>query len=98
MRMLQINKGIRIGGPFDGTEHSVVYYPEDHPLPLKEQQVNQVFSKNFPEGAVYHWHEESKTWRYKGQMPPQSQEGARELFSWFQNQFPDKNLTVQPPL
>lgn len=76
-----------MGGPFDGTEHSVLFFPGDHRKgykPTKEfLEVNRAFCKKFPEGAVYHWNKEKREWHYVGQMPQDSQDGAKKLFYVF---------------
>lgn len=80
----EYNKGIRVGGPFDGIEHSVLFFPGDYPkghVPSREfLTVNRSFCKKFPEGAVYHWNEEKQEWHYVSQMPQDSQDGAKKLF------------------
>lgn len=76
-----------MGGPFDGNEHSVLFFPGDYQEgyePSKEfLEVNRVFSSKFPEGAVYHWNEEKSEWHYVGQMNKEGQDGAEELFGVF---------------
>lgn len=85
-RLVEINKGMRIGGPFDGTEHLVIFFPDDHPegyqLPKKWREIDTTFNSKFPEGATYHWNAEKKEWHYVGQMDQETQNGARMLFDY----------------
>lgn len=84
---IEYNKGIRVGGPFDGTMHSVLFFPGDHRKgwkPTKDfLEVNRTFSSKFPEGAVYHWNEEKQEWHYISQMSDDSQDGAKKLLGVF---------------
>ncbi len=84
--MIALNEGIRVGGPFDRQEHSVLIeigdYPDDKPPP-KVAEINRAFSSAFPEGAIYHWHADKKEWHYVGPMSEKSQDGARKLFGFF---------------
>ena len=86
-RYIEINKGPLIGGPFDGSEHFVMFFPDDHPegysLPQKQREIYTVFSVNFPEGAIYHWSEDKQEWYYVGQMDQDSQARSRQLFQCF---------------
>lgn len=52
----EYNKGLRVGGPFDGSETSVQFfpshYPKGHELSREELEVDRVFSKKFPEAGI----------------------------------------------
>jgi len=93
VQCFEYNKGIRIGGPFDGTEHSVLFFPDDYPKGYKPTkkflEVNKTFSKKFPEGAVYHWNEKQGKWHYVSQMPQNSQNEAKKLFGVFDIELPE---------
>ena len=94
VRMIQINKGPCVSGPFDRKEESVVFYPDEYPdnkPPPEDAEVKNIFSKAFPEGAIYHWHADKKEWHYVGPMSEESQDGARELFGCF-------GVEPEPPL
>jgi hypothetical protein len=84
--MASFNRGQRIGGPFDGTEYDVLIWPPDYPnfpdgIPEERLTVNRVFNKDFPEGAIYHWDEKEKVWRYVG--PFEDSTNARNLLNFF---------------
>lgn len=101
VRMIELNKGIRVGGPFDGKIHSVLFYPGEYPNdepPLEVAEISRVLSINFPEGAIYHWHKEKQEWHYVGQMDEESQDAAKQFFGVFQKVYPDKKLKPADPL
>lgn len=92
MRMESHNKGPMVGGPFDGKEHNVLVYPSDYPdgMPEERLTVCRQFSRNFPEGAVYHWN--GTAWIYQGPMDTPDDPGEhRRLFEAF-------NVETEPPL
>jgi hypothetical protein len=82
--MIELNKGICVGGPFDGMEESVLIYPGDYPddsPPAEVCEVRRAFSINFPEGAIYRWDKKEKVWLYCGPMEQDGVEGEhRRLF------------------
>ena len=84
-----------MGGPFDGSEHSVLFFPGDYPkgfvLDRERREVNRAFSGKFPEGAIYLWNEEKQEWHYIGQMSDESQDGAKKLLGFF-------DVEPNPPL
>ena len=86
IRMIEINKGKKVGGPFDGKDGSFVFYPREYPdrnPPPRLSEIIRCFSKQFPEGAIYHWNKEKKEWNYKGMCDEELQEGARQLLDAF---------------
>lgn len=94
MRMIEINRGVLVGGPFDGTTNSHLFYPEEYrdDLPPERTQVLKLFSKHFPEGAIYHWNDEKKEWHYVSPMEKPGEEGEhRGIFDAF-------GLKPTPPL
>lgn len=95
MRMIESNKGPMVGGPFDGKEHSTLLYPPDWPdpaplAPTERTDVCRLFSKNFPEGAIYHWNEDSKEWHYQGPFE-EGESSARDFLDAF-------GVEPEPPL
>ena len=70
-RMVELNKGLMVGGPMDGKEHSVLVYPPGDPShdPLEQTDTCRMFSIRFPAGAVYDWDAASGSWRYAGPSP-----------------------------
>lgn len=83
----EYNKGLLVGGPFDGKKKSFLFFPGDYEPGHKPSHQNtnvcRMFSSKFPEGAVYHWNEEKGEWHYIGQMDEEGQDGAKELFGVF---------------
>lgn len=79
--MNSVNKGLVVGGPFDGKEHDFVFYPDEFPNgpPPKVSEIWCALSKEFPEGAEYHWNSEKKEWHYVGQLNQKDQNNFREL-------------------
>ena len=79
-KLREINKGLCVGGPFDGRDCSCLYVPEEYPNePPPHATVARIFSKNFPEGAIYHW--DGKAWIYIG--PFEDNTNALKLFKAF---------------
>ena len=92
MRMKSYNKGPMVGGPFDGGEHDALIWPPDYPdgPPRERIEVRRVFSRNFPEGAIYHW--DGAAWIYQGPMDTEDNPGEhRRLFDAF-------GVDTEPPL
>lgn len=86
MKMIALNEGIRVGGPFDGSEYCVLIYPGDYPNdqpPPHVTDINRVFSSEFPEGAIYRWVADKKEWHYVGPFEQEGQERNRRFFGFF---------------
>jgi len=94
-KMVSLNKGPMVGGPYDGGEYDVLLWPPDWPdwpdgVPRERLEVRRVFSRNFPEGAVYHW--DGASWIYQGPMDAGGEPGEhRRLFDAF-------GIETEPPL
>lgn len=77
------------------TALSILFFPGDYSegyeLSREELEVDRVFSKNFPEGAVYLWNAKKQEWHYVGQMSDESQDGTKRLFDFF-------DVKPNPPL
>jgi hypothetical protein len=84
-----VNRGPMVGGPFDGQEHMSCYYERDYPpdgKPSWERTYKaSLFSKNFPEGAIYHYDDEKKAWIFQNRTMEEDGESGdhRKVFDAF---------------
>jgi len=92
VRMESYNRGPIVGGPYDGKEHDVLIWPPDWPDGVSEERLTvcRLFSRDFPEGAVYHW--DGTSWVYRGPTDTEDKPGEhRRLFEVF-------GMDTEPPL
>lgn len=78
------------GGPWDGDTHTFTYEffepgERSYHLLYDKGIIDDLtlFSKEFPEGAIYRWTPKEKCWKYIGKPDEDSEDGFKKLLDFF---------------